>query len=234
MIDLARIKAVGLDLDDTLWPVLPSLVRAEAAMGQWLAPRAPASAALFADTARRLALRQGVVQRQPQLAHDMTALRLQCLREALALHGEDPALAEPAFAVFFEQRLQVEFYADALPALAQLSARYPVVVVSNGNADVGRIGIGVHFHADVSAHRVGIGKPDVRIFHAAACAAGVAPHEVLHVGDDPVLDVLGARDAGMQTVWVNRAGRPWQHAPAPDLQVHSLQELCELLGTVER
>ncbi len=230
MLDLSRIKAIGLDLDDTLWPVLPCLIRAEAAMGEWLAQRAPASAELFADAPRRLALRQGVVQRRPELGHDMGALRLQCLREALALHGEDGALAEPAYQVFFEQRLQVEFYADALPALAYLAQRFPVVAVSNGNADVARIGIGAHFHADVGAHRIGVAKPDVRIFHAAAHAAGVAPHEVLHVGDDPELDVLGALQAGMQTVWVNRAGQAWRHGPQPHVQVQTLQQLCELLA----
>ena len=81
----------------------------------------------------------------------------------------------------------------------------------------------------MSAHVFGVGKPDVRIFHAAAQAAGVAPDEVLHVGDDPELDVLGGLDAGMQTVWVNRGGHAWRHAQQPHVSVTDLQQLCELL-----
>lgn len=230
MLDLSKIKAIGLDLDDTLWPIWPTIRRAEARMVAFLQARAPASAAVFADPTARQRLRDDVVRSRPDLGHDMSALRRESIRLALVRAGEDAALAEPAFAVFFEQRMRVELFADALPALVFLSARYPVVAVSNGNADVGRIGIGAHFAADVSAHLSGVGKPDVRIFHAAARAVGVQPHEVLHVGDDPALDVLGGLNAGMQTVWVNRAGNDWQHADRPHASVPDLAQLCVLLG----
>ena len=82
----------------------------------------------------------------------------------------------------------------------------------------------------VVSGREGVAKPDPRIFHAAAQAAGVAPHEVLHVGDDPALDVLGGLAAGMQTVWVNREGRDWCHDAQPHASVQDLQQLCVLLG----
>jgi FMN phosphatase YigB (HAD superfamily) len=53
---------------------------------------------------------------------------------------------------------------------------------------------------------------------------------VLHVGDDALLDVLAALDAGMQSVWVNRQGASWQHARTPHLSVPSLDVLCHALG----
>jgi len=230
MLDLSKIKAIGLDLDDTLWPIWPTITRAEAEMVGWLAQRAPGSSAVFADPALRLRLREQVVQSRPDLAHDMSALRQECIRVALQRSGEDTALARPAFEVFFEERLRVDLFADALPALAFMSARYPIVAVSNGNADVDRIGIGAHFTANVSAHLFGVGKPDARIFHAAARAVGVLAHEVLHVGDDPALDVLGGLNAGMQTVWVNRAGHTWQHDDQPHASVVDLGQLCTLLA----
>lgn len=230
MLDLSRIKAIGLDLDDTLWPIWPTITRAEAQMVDWLTPRAPASAAVFADPVRRQSLRNEVVQSRPDIGHDMSALRRELIRQALLRHAEDAALAEPAFEVFFAHRMQVELYADALPALVYLASRFPIIAVSNGNADVERIGLGAHFRGDVSAHKMGFAKPDPRIFHAAAHAAGVAPHEVLHVGDDPLLDVLGGLDAGMQTVWVNRDGQDWRHAQKPHASVRDLQQLCVLLG----
>src|SRR3546814_20966549 len=48
-----------------------------------------------------------------------------------------------------------------------------------------------------------------RIFLAAAEHLGVAPPQILHVGDDPVMDMAGARDAGLRTAWINRDGLPW-------------------------
>ncbi|MEO7938430.1 MAG: HAD-IA family hydrolase [Burkholderiaceae bacterium] len=230
MLDISRIKAIGLDLDDTLWPIWPVIIRAEAQMLAYLEPLAPESAAIFADPARRQALRESVVRGNPDLSHNMSVLRLESIRAALRQSGEDVALAEAAFDVFFESRMQVQMYDDALPALVHLAARYPIVAVSNGNADIHRVGIGQHFTANMSAHIFGVGKPDVRIFHAAAQAAGVAPHEVLHVGDDPALDVLGGLNAGMQTVWVNRNGQAWQHAQQPHASVSDLTVLCELLA----
>ena len=115
-----------------------------------------------------------------------------------------------------------------LPALDFLAARFPLVAVSNGNADLARVGLGQYFSNSVSAHEFGIAKPDPRIFHAAAAAAGVAAHEVLHVGDDATLDVLGAAASGMQTVWVNREGQGWGHDIQPHVTVTDLTQLCAL------
>ena len=227
---LSKIKAIGLDLDDTLWPIWPTIERAELQLQHWLAQHAPRTAVAFADPAQRLALREAVAHDQPAIRHDMSALRREMIRGGLRRSGEDPSLAEPAFEVFFEHRMRVDLYADALPALQFLAARFPVVALSNGNADVDRVGIGEHFHASLSAHRFGVGKPDVRIFHAAAAAAGVAPEAVLHIGDDPQLDVLGALNAGMQTVWLNRSGQVWKHDQQPHLSVSGLDALCRLFA----
>lgn len=104
-----------------------------------------------------------------------------------------------------------------------------MVAVSNGNADVHRVGIGHYFKASISAQEFGVAKPDPRIFHAAASAMGVEPHEVLHVGDDATLDALAAITAGMQAVWLNPAQQAWPHDTPPHATVASLTELCRLL-----
>jgi putative hydrolase of the HAD superfamily len=230
MLNISKIRAISLDLDDTLWPIWPTITRAESQLAAWLAHRAPMAGALFADPDARLALRNQVVKTRPDVGHNMSALRLELIRLALKLNDEDPHLANAAFDVFFEARMKVDLFADVLPALAFLAARYPVVALTNGNADVHRVGIGQYFHASVSAHEFGVGKPDPRIFHAAAHAAGVAAHEVLHVGDDAHLDVLGAHRAGMQSVWVNRGEEAWAHDDQPHLTVAELSQLCARLG----
>ena len=135
------------------------------------------------------------------------------------------------FDAFFAERQRVEFYGDALPALAFLSSRYPLVALSNGNADVQRVGIGHHFCAAFSATTLGVGKPDPRMFQVGARAAGASPEAVLHIGDDAHLDGVGALNAGMQMAWVNRGGHAWEHpVHAPHVTVAELRSLCELLS----
>jgi putative hydrolase of the HAD superfamily len=229
-LDVGRIRAITLDLDDTLWPIWPTIARAELALQTWLESNAPATGTLCRDRAVLLQVREALNAERPDLAHDMTALRLEAIRRVLLRGGDDPALADPAFDVFFAERQRVDLFDDALPMLEFLGSRFPVVALSNGNADVHRVGIGAHFRASVSAREFGIGKPDPRIFHAAAEAAGVAPHEVLHIGDDAHLDGVGALNAGMQLAWVNREGHTWTHAPlVPHLTVTDLHALCRAL-----
>src|SRR4029078_13046176 len=64
------------------------------------------------------------------------------------------------------------------------------------------------------------------IFHAACERLGVAAECVLHVGDDPHLDVAGARNAGLRSAWLNRGGGAWSDGPAPDLEIRDLSELA--------
>ena len=173
-LDLSRIRAITLDLDDTLWPVWPTIHRAEDVLRAWLDTHAPRTAALARDKEKSHRARQQVQISRPDQTHDLAVIRREAIRQLLHWAGDDPALAEPAFEVFFDARQQVTLFDDALPALQALSARYPVVALSNGNADVHRIGIGQHFHAAISAAQIGVGKPDRRIFTAAAQAAGLS------------------------------------------------------------
>ncbi|MDB5869749.1 MAG: HAD-superfamily hydrolase subfamily variant 3 [Polaromonas sp.] len=229
MLDLTLIKAITLDLDDTLWPIWPTIEKAEKVLAHWLSQHAPLTAELFADPAARHEIREQVTQSNPGFTHDLSAQRRETIRQALLRCGDDPLLADLAFEVFFAERNRVTLFDDALPALEFLARRFPLVALSNGNADIHRVGIGAYFKAGISAREFGVGKPDPRIFHAAAGAAGVRPEQVLHVGDDAALDVLAALGCGMQAVWVNRADHLWTHAQAPHETVTTLTELCELL-----
>jgi FMN hydrolase / 5-amino-6-(5-phospho-D-ribitylamino)uracil phosphatase len=234
MINISNIRAISLDLDDTLWPIWPVIERAEKALLDWLSDHAPMTAALFSSPIALREIREYmhdvVLKNKPEMAHDLGAIRKESIRLALYRAGDNPLLAEAACEVFFAARNQVEFYEDALPALKLLSARYPLISLSNGNAQLDLVGIAHYFQAAISAKSVGVGKPDLRIFQATAQAAGVEMHEVLHVGDDATLDALGALDAGMQAVWLNRQGKLWPHEKQhPTLEIASLDELTALL-----
>jgi putative hydrolase of the HAD superfamily len=205
-----RPRAITLDLDDTLWPVEPTLLAAERVLADWLAVHAPATASLT-DAGTRAAIRRRLVAEHPSRAHDMSFLRHEGLRRALNEAGDDPALADPAFAVFLAARQHVAPYADVAPVLERWARRYVLVAVTNGNADVSRMPIGRWFAGAVSAHQCGCAKPDPRMFAAACSLAGVPPEATLHVGDDPQLDVLGARAAGLQAAWLRRPDFAHRH-----------------------
>ena len=229
MLDISRIRAITLDLDDTLWPVWPTIHRAEAVLTDWLTQNAPATAALSAQAEVKKAVRAEINARPADRAHDLSFLRLEAVRALLLQAGDPGHLAEPAFEVFFAERQRVDLFDDALPALAFWSQRYPVVALSNGNADVHRVGIGEHFHASVSAKSLGVAKPDVRIFHVAAAQLNLPVESVLHVGDDATTDVMGAVNAGMQAAWINTQGHDWPHDSPQPFTVGHVGELCDHL-----
>jgi HAD superfamily hydrolase (TIGR01549 family) len=142
-------------------------------------------------------------------------LRHRALKDLFAAAGHAESLADDAFEVFFAARNRVEFYDDVRPSLLRLHSRYRLFALSNGNADLQRCGIADLFAGHVTASAAGAAKPDPRIFTHLVGLAGVEPHRVLHIGDDPVADVVGAMRAGMQAVWLNRDARPWPPAFAP-------------------
>lgn len=228
MLDISRIKAISLDLDDTLWPILPTIERAEKVLHDWMVKHAPMAAALFSSPSALREIRDHMAANRPDLKSDLSAVRRESIRLALYRAGENPLLAEQAFEAFFAERQRVTLFDDAEPALAYLAGRFPLVSISNGNADVGRVGLGAYFRATISAREFGVGKPDPRIFHAAAGAVDLTPDDILHVGDDATLDALGAINAGMQAAWVNRSDHLWPHEQQPHLTLSNLTELCEL------
>ncbi|HEY1393753.1 MAG TPA: HAD family hydrolase, partial [Methylibium sp.] len=144
------IRALTLDLDDTLWPIWPAIERAEAVLHAWLAAHAPATAGRYGIAALR-ELCDAVGRSRGDWAHDLSALRRESLRLALADAGDDPALAEPAFECFFAERQKVDLFDDVLPALERLASRYPLLALSNGNADIARIGLARYFRGSLSA-----------------------------------------------------------------------------------
>ncbi len=224
------ILALTLDLDDTLWPVLPALELADQAVDSWLQQHHPDVARAWPIAAMRQ-LRARVAAERLDLAHDFTTQRQLTLRHVFEAGGVADAPVEALWEVYFAARNQVELFPDSAAALERLAARWPLASLTNGNADLRRIGIERHFRHHVCARDHGVGKPDPGIFLAAAELLGVEPGQVLHVGDDPALDMVGAREAGLRTAWINRQGQPWPAGMGspPDLDLPDMTALADWL-----
>ena len=224
-----KVRAICFDLDNTLWDVWPVIVRAEQKMYEFLAERYPRVVANVTIEMMRSA-REQTAAAYPLMRHDFTFLRKQTLRDHAREFGYAEAMAEEAFDAFIQARNEVDLYADVLPALEQLRTRYRLFTASNGNADLGKIGLGHFFERTINARLVGALKPDPAIFRKVIEGTDLQAHEVVYVGDDPQLDVEGARGAGMQAIWIDREGAQWPAQVAPPAHtVRSLAELVELL-----
>jgi FMN hydrolase / 5-amino-6-(5-phospho-D-ribitylamino)uracil phosphatase len=216
---------LSFDLDDTLWPVGPVIAAAERTLLSWLRARYPRTVSGH-DIESMRALRAGVAERFPQHGHDLTFLRHRALKELFGAAGHAESLADEALEVFFSARNRVEFYDDVRPSLLRLHSRYRLFALSNGNADLKRCGIADLFAGHITASAAGAAKPDARMYAALLKMAGVEAARVLHIGDDPLADVVGATQAGMQAVWLNREAREWPEAFArPPRTITTLAEI---------
>ena len=223
------IAAITLDLDDTLWPFAPIGQHIDRVLDHWLQTHSPATAAMFPVPAMQ-ALRERTWHAHPELAHDLSQLRRLTLEAAFSASGAPLDLVEPAYQAFYAARNHVTFYDDALPALERIAARFPVGALTNGNADLAAIGIDHLFAFQLGAREHGAAKPAASIFHAACHQLGLAPGQVLHVGDHIELDVAGAQRAGLRGCWINRIDAQWNHPELqPDLQFDTLTGLADWL-----
>ena len=231
---LHRIRAITLDLDNTLWAIDPVISRAEAILWEWLADNYPQIPAEFSPE-RLVEVRESVIEEHWERNHDFLFLRKKVLEKIAVKSGYSAELVEPAFEVFDRARNQVELYPDVMPALELLAGDFVLVAVTNGNANLEVIGIRHLFHDVVAAAEAGFAKPARPIFDKAIARSGCAPEEILHVGDHPETDVNGARGAGLRTAWINRNDEEWpDDLPEPDAVVTTITELHELLEPAVR
>jgi putative hydrolase of the HAD superfamily len=224
------VRAIAFDLDNTLWDVEPVLARAEERLGAWLERHCPRIARQVTREDMRRA-RERLAREEPHNAHDVTYLRLTALAAHAREHGYDERVAAEAFAVFLAARNEVEIFADVAPGLGRLHGRFALASLSNGNADLARIGLDHLFAVSLNARQIGAAKPQRRCFERLSQELALAPADIAYVGDDPLLDVAAARAAGLRTVWMNRRGLEWPGELAPaDLVVEDCRQLASALG----
>lgn len=224
-----------LDLDDTLWDVAPVMNNAEALLREWLASNA---ARLGPVPIEHLwAIRTRLLDREPMLRHRLSELRRRILFHALLDAGypqaEAESLAEAGFQVFLEARHRVTLFPEVHPTLEILADRFTLGVLTNGNADVRRLGLADYFRFALCAEELGVGKPDPTPFREALKRAGVEASAAIHIGDHPSDDIAGARRAGMRAIWFNPSGKPWAGEEEPSAEIRSLAELPALLARLQ-
>ncbi|MDP9531900.1 HAD-IA family hydrolase [Pseudomonas protegens] len=226
------IKLITFDLDDTLWDTAPVIVSAEATLRQWLTEHAPNLGGVPVE--HLWAIRERVLQDEPTLKYRISALRrrvlFHALQEAGYEHSQASQLADQSFEVFLHARHQLDIFPEVQPTLEALANHFALGVVTNGNADVRRLGLADYFKFALCAEDIGVAKPDARLFHEALQRGGATAETAVHIGDHPGDDIAGAQQAGLRAIWFNPAGKTWEAERAPDAEIRSLKELPALLG----
>jgi len=223
------VRLLTFDLDDTLWPCLPTIQAAEQEVHAWFADSAPVLAKAY-DVDSLRAHRQQVARENPHMAHDLSAIRIHSYRQLAERHGVSVEVAHEANSIFRRARNRVTPYQEVREVLGSLRRHFRLVAVSNGNAEVEKTPLAGCFDFAFMAEEVGAAKPDPALFHAASEATGIPLDAAAHIGDDPERDVQAARLAGLRSVWINRDDGGWPDVlPGPDLQVRDLYALREVL-----
>jgi len=125
-------------------------------------------------------------------------------------------------------------YDDALPMLQQVSRSYSLAVLTNGPHDVQRAklrasGLGRFFPMTITSGEIGVGKPDPRFFLTALERLCIPVDEAIAIGDSVERDVVGARNADLRCIWLNRAQRALPGTVVPDHEIVSLSEIPSLV-----
>lgn len=141
------------------------------------------------------------------------------------------APGEPYVDLFFQVTTRVELYPE-VPAVLEALRRLRAGIVSNADHEhVASWTFALPVEFVLISEAVGAYKPHGAMFRSALDRLGLAPHEVLHVGDSDVDDVKGAKAAGLHVAWVNRDGRARRPGvPAPDHEIRDLTGLLAVLG----
>ncbi len=162
----------------------------------------------------------------------LAVLRGRCAQEMAAqLPGEVRSLEEDEVTEVMLESLSFAAYPDAVPALEALRALgLRLVVVSNWDCSLPdaleSAGLAGHVDGAVASAELGSAKPDPAPFEAALAIAGVSASEAWHVGDQVEVDVVGARNAGIEPVLVDR----WGARPEGVRAIDALTELPALLA----
>ncbi len=148
---------------------------------------------------------------------------------------EDEEFAAFLAEKFPEERRKKPFvYEDSFQVLDQLKGNYKLLLLTNGSPDLQNTKLTItpelvpYFDEIVISGAFGRGKPDPSIFEHALSLVHIEKEKAIMVGDNLMTDILGAKQAGIKSVWINRHGKT-PNEVIPDYEIGHLSELLPLL-----
>jgi len=239
-------RLVSIDLDDTLWNIEQTIVRAEKRIADfaydYLGNEYPTVRQFF--LCPEVKKEAYIANKHLLESCNLSEYRKGLFKHALlrAGHPGSEEVIDNLYTEYYRHRNDVIFFDGAREFLEHIthpsseSERYLLVALTNGNADLASVGIQSAFHAHVKATMECMRpKPDPSMFHyTLQITDGLRTHHTpVHVGDDPVRDVAAARGSGFRTVWVNVLQKEWpKEIPRADAEVTHLADLHGVLKSL--
>lgn len=225
------IQVIAFDLDDTLWAVKPIIINAEQRLDDWLKQEVPG---LIYDVGSMRQLRHELLKEEPGLVNKITEFRRRLIERAMLLShingNEATDLSNRAMDVFLTARNQVKFFDGTIETLSILAERFILGALTNGNADISRLGLDTYFSFAFSAEEVGAPKPADNLFRRALAHTHTEPRQMIYVGDNPVLDIDAANRVGLHTVWVkHHAGQENTGETSADENIDQIKQLPQAI-----
>ncbi|AKL14177.1 Flavin mononucleotide phosphatase YigB [Phytobacter ursingii] len=229
------ISAITFDLDDTLYDNRPVILRTEQESLSFVQQYHPSLNALENTDLKRI--RQSLLLTEPEIYHDVTEWRRRAVERAMLEAGltadEAAEGAQAAMQHFAKWRSRVDVPQETHETLAKLAEKWPLVAITNGNAQPALFGLADYFEFVLRAGPDGRAKPFNDMYHLAAQRLNMPLGEILHVGDDLTTDVAGAIRCGMQACWIKPEGADLLTATdsrlLPHLEISRLASLTTLI-----
>jgi len=222
---LTPIKALSFDLDDTLYSNHPIMRETEQQMLSYFNEHFPQTTE-HGNNAGKAFWRKHRAQAlmlQPELIDDVTKLRLYSYQLAIKSLGystaQSDSKAQAALAHFTLHRSNFSLPKKSYDLLQQLAQHFPLVAITNGNVDVDKLGLRTFFQRIYTPGNGTKRKPHDDMFTQACQHLAIKNQQLLHIGDCGSADILGALQAGCQTVWLNKynVGKPLSVLPHIEL-----------------
>ena len=229
------ISALTFDLDDTLYDNRQVIQRTEHESLCFVQQYHPSLNTLESIDLHRI--RQSLREAEPEIYHDVTEWRRRAVERAMldvGLSSDDAAAgAEAAMHNFAKWRSRIDVPQETHDTLAKLAEKWPLVAITNGNAQPELFGLNDYFKFVLRAGPDGRAKPFNDMYHLAAERLDIPLGEILHVGDDLTTDVAGAIRCGMQACWIKPEGADLLTAVdsrlLPHLEISRLASLTTLI-----
>lgn len=227
---ISKIKTISFDGDGTLWD-FEKVMRHSLNHVLRELEEIDIQAANMLTIERMIEIRNRVAAELKGRVTNLEKVRLEAFRQTLAKIGRpNDELASHLNEIYLKHRFKdIELFDDVLPTLNALREKYTLGLLSNGNSYPERCGLEGIFQFVVFSQDHGIEKPDPRLFLIALNEAECSKRELLHVGDSLQDDVVGAANAGIRCVWLNRSKVRREAGFNIEYEVSTLLELLDIL-----
>ena len=231
---LNDIKVLSFDLDDTLYNNKPIIKAALDAQFNYI-KQIPTLGDKWLEQGSDFweKCRLAAQNNTPGIEQNVTLLRQHALHYAFKSLGlneqESEFHSKEAYQAFITARSQVVVAPKVLALLKNLSQKYTLIAITNGNVDISKFCLKDSFEFLLMAGFDGAQKPAADMFELAANKLNIELENILHIGDNLDSDIQGANNNGCMSCWLSEDPIKTSYKGLADIEISNILQLEMLL-----